>query len=273
MLERLVLGLTLSAIIAAIAYARSSLTGSGALGALGVGTCVYLGGGGTWYAALVVFFVTSTLLGRVGSARKREVSLDYQKGDTRDMMQVLCNGGVAAMCALSVLLAPSFWTGGAFLGALATATADTWATELGVLSKAEPVSLLTFRRVPRGSSGAVSLLGLLAALAGGLLIGAVGTVSPRLYGMPAWVAVAVGGGAGLFGSLVDSLLGASVQASFFCPRCQRETEAATHHCGTASEHRRGALWFDNDTVNLVATLLGAMAGGALEFALEPLPGS
>jgi uncharacterized protein (TIGR00297 family) len=273
MLERLVLGLLLSAIIAAIAYARGSLSGSGAFAALGVGTCIYFGGGGTWYTALMVFFVTSTLLGRVGKARKAQVNLDYQKGDRRDFMQVVCNGGVAAMCALSVLLAPSFWTGGAFLGALATANADTWATELGVLSKGDPVSLLTFRPVPRGSSGAVSWLGLGAALAGGLVIGVVGTLSPRLYGMPAWVAVAVGSGAGLVGSLVDSLLGASVQAGYFCPKCERETESITHHCGTATEHRRGAAWFDNDTVNLVATLVGAMVGGLLEFALEPLPGS
>jgi uncharacterized protein (TIGR00297 family) len=273
MLDRLVYGLVLSSVIAAIAYARRSLTLSGALGALGVGTCVYVGGGGTWYTALVVFFVTSTLLGRVGRAQKSSVNLDYQKGDRRDLMQVLCNGGVAAMCAMSVLLAPSFWTGGAFLGALATATADTWATELGVLSKREPFSLLSFRRVPRGSSGAVSSLGLTAALSGGLLIGAVGTLSPRLYGMPPWVAVVVGGGAGLLGSLVDSLLGATVQAGFYCPACQRETEATTHHCGTTTEHRRGAAWFDNDTVNLVATLVGAMLGGLLEFALEPWPGS
>jgi uncharacterized membrane protein len=124
------------------------------------------------------------------------------------------------------------------------------------------------RRVPRGTSGAVSLLGLAAALAGGLLIGSVGTLSPRLYGMPAWVAVAVGGGAGLAGSLVDSLLGASVQAGFYCPACQRETEATTHHCGTPTEHRRGALWFDNDTVNLVATLVGAVLGGLLEIAVD-----
>jgi uncharacterized protein (TIGR00297 family) len=273
MLERLVYGLVFSSLIAGVAYARKKLSVSGAVAALLVGTSVYFGGGGTWYTALVLFFVTSVLLGRVGRAQKVQVNLDYQKGDRRDAMQVLCNGGVAAMCALSVLLAPSFWTGGAFLGALATATADTWATELGVLSKREPFSLLSFRRVPRGSSGAVSLLGLGAALAGGLAIGAVGTLSARLYGMPAWVALSVGAGAGLFGSLVDSLLGATVQAGFHCPTCQRDTEATTHHCGTVTEHRRGALWVDNDTVNLVATLLGAVAGGLLEFALEPLPGS
>jgi uncharacterized protein (TIGR00297 family) len=270
MLIRLLLGLVLSALIAAVAYFRKSLSGVGALAAVGVGTAVFFGGGQWWFAALFVFFVTSSALGRVGARRKEGVKRDYQKGDTRDAMQVFANGGVAAICALSVMLAPSPWLGGAFLGALATATGDTWATELGVLSRREPVSLLGFRRVPAGTSGAVSGLGLLATLLGGLAIGVVGFLAPSAFGLPGWVALTVGAASGVVGSLVDSLAGATVQASFHCPACDRACEAPVHHCGTKAEHRRGPLWFDNDTVNLLATLCGALLGGGLEFLLDPV---
>jgi uncharacterized protein (TIGR00297 family) len=271
MLLQLALGIVFSAIVAGIARARGSLDNSGALAAVAIGSAIYFGGGPAWFAALLVFFITSSLLGKLGRARKADVERDYQKGQARDAMQALCNAGVAALCALFVLLMPSPWTGGAFLGALASANGDTWATELGVLSRGDPRSLLGFKHVPRGSSGAVSGLGLLATLAGGLAIGLVGALAPRAFGMPAWVALCVGGGAGLLGSLLDSLLGASLQAGYHCPACARDTETAVHHCGTKSELKRGLAWFDNDTVNLLATLFGAFAGGLLEFLLEPPP--
>ena len=119
---------------------RGSLSRSGALAAIVVGTAIHASMGMPWFGALLVFFATSTLLGRLGRDRKRALARDYQKGDRRDASQVFCNGGVAALCAVSVLLTPSPWTGGAFLGALATANGDTWATELGALSRAQPVS-------------------------------------------------------------------------------------------------------------------------------------
>ncbi len=269
MLLQLALGIVFSAIIAGIARARGSLDNSGALAALAIGSAIYFGGGPAWFMALLVFFSTSSLLGKLGRARKADLERDYQKGHARDAMQALSNGGMAALCALFVLLMPSPWTGGAFLGALATANGDTWATELGVLSRSDPRSLIGFERVPRGTSGAVSGLGLLATLGGGLAIGLVGALAPRSFGMPAWVALCVGAGAGLFGSLLDSLLGATMQASYHCPACARDTEAAVHHCGQKTELRRGLTWFDNDTVNLLATLFGAFAGGLLEFLLEP----
>ena len=63
---------------------------------------------------------------------------------------------------------------------------------------------------------------------------------------------------GLAGSLVDSLLGASVQAIYFCPACAKETEKTTHGCGTPTQHRRGWRWLNNDAVNFVSSLIGAL---------------
>ncbi|MET0343837.1 MAG: DUF92 domain-containing protein [Polyangiales bacterium] len=257
LLTRLVLGLTLSLAIGVVAARRGSLAPSGVRAAVGIGTAIYLGGGAPWFAALVVFFVGSTLLGRVGRARKAAIKRAFEKGDTRDAQQALSNGGVAAACAVGMLIAPSPLWAAAFVGALATANADTWATELGVLSRAEPWSLTRLRRVPRGSSGAVSPLGLGVTVLGGFAIGAVAALAAQAFGSTPVTLLIVGTLAGALGALVDSLLGATLQAGYHCPRCVQPSEGTTHPCGTVATHVRGLRWFDNDRVNLAATLAGA----------------
>ncbi|MFT3772367.1 MAG: DUF92 domain-containing protein [Minicystis sp.] len=263
LLVRLALGLLASAAIAAFALRRRALSPSGAAGALIIGTCIWLGGGGAWFAVLFTFFVTSTLLGRVGRARKEAVKREFSKGDTRDALQALANGGIAALAAIGMLLAPAPWWAAAFLGAMATANGDTWATELGVLSRTDPISLLRLRRVPRGTSGAVSSLGLAATAAGALTIGIVAAATAASFSTTPARALVIALVAGTTGALADSLLGATIQAGFHCPRCQRECEAEVHHCGTTAAHVSGLRWFGNDLVNAAATLAGALIGAAL----------
>jgi uncharacterized protein (TIGR00297 family) len=257
--QRILAGLVASGAIALFALRRGSLSRSGALAALAIGTSIYAGGGGVWFLALFAFFVTSTVLAKVGRAQKARIKLEFEKGDTRDALQACANGGVAALCALGSLVWPHEAWMAAFIGALATANGDTWATELGTLSRSEPWSLLTLRRVPRGSSGAVSPLGLVATGAGGLLIGLVlATGEPSLSaGLRDGL---LGLGCGVGGSLADSLLGASLQAAYRCPTCAVATEGARHACGAKTQLTRGFAWFDNDLVNLAATLIGALLG-------------
>ena len=122
----------LASVIAAVAWRRRSLSSSGAFAAAGVGSVIFAGGGPVWFATLGAFFVTSTLLGRVGAAMKERTKREFSKGDTRDAYQVLANGGVAAVAAALMYVAPDARWLYAFAGALATANGDTWATELGV---------------------------------------------------------------------------------------------------------------------------------------------
>lgn len=262
-MTRALVGLGLSSAIAALAWRRRALSSSGALAATVVGAVIFAGGGGVWFGALGAFFVTSTLLGRVGAARKASTKREFVKGDTRDAWQVLANGGVAAAAALGMWIHPDERWLYAFAGALATANGDTWATELGVLSRGEPRSIVTLARVPRGTSGAVSPLGLGATAAGALVVAAVAsfasTAPLRL--------VAVATVAGTLGSLADSLLGATVQETFWCRACARECEAPTHSCGAAAERARGVVGFGNDAVNFAATLFGAILGAACVYLL------
>jgi uncharacterized protein (TIGR00297 family) len=239
-------GAMLSSVIGVIAYWRGSLSLSGAVAASLVGALIYWANP-TWFIVLMSFFVTSTLLGRVGRAKKELTKREFSKGDRRDAWQVLANGGIGALAAAGSLIHPSPIWQPLFVGAIATANGDTWATELGVLSSREPFSLVKWRRVPRGTSGAISPLGLFATIGGAALMG-----MPFLEGRLLLVAAL----AGTAGSLTDSLLGATLQTHFHCPQCNRETEGARHHCGAECKKLGGFL--DNDAVNLLATLAGAL---------------
>ena len=87
---------------------------------------------------------------------------------------------------------------------------------------------------------------------------------PWRYG---WALAAALAG-GLVGSLVDSLLGASVQVMYFCPTCAKETEKPTHGCGTVTQYRRGWRWLDNDVVNFLSSLTGALAATGVFWLLS-----
>jgi uncharacterized protein (TIGR00297 family) len=162
----------------------------------------------------------------------------------------------------------------AFLGALATAGADTWATELGLLASAPPRLVTTLRPVAPGTSGAVSLPGTLAAAGGALTVGAAWGVTSALGGGPApgqarrgprpLEAVLLAGVAGTAGAFVDSLLGATVQGAYWCPTCREPLEVALHpRCGGRAILVRGWPWLDNDAVNALATATGAALGATL----------
>lgn len=265
---RLLLGLGLSFAIGGLGYARHSLTRSGWLGAVLVGTASIGLGGWIWGLLVVVFFVSSSALSHWRKAAKARIAADkFSKDERRDLAQTLANGGGVVLLALLHALWPQPWLFPAALGVLATVTADTWATELGTLSRARPWLITNGRPVPPGTSGGITALGLAATAGGGLLIGVVAWAAARLGGdtAAAWMVLAALGG-GSLGSLFDSLLGATVQAIAICPRCGAETERAVHSCGTPTRHLRGWRWLDNDWVNFIAALVGGLGAVLLWLA-------
>lgn len=256
---QLIGGVALAAVVSGIARAVRSLSASGAWMALAVGAATFGLGGLTPAVLLLLFFVSSSLLSRVGSKQKTIVAAAFDKGGERDAGQVLANGGLAAAGSIGYGLTGHPGWLGLIAGALAAANADTWATEVGVLARAWPRRLLDGKRVEPGTSGAVSGQGLLAASVGAGLVGLAAAAlssSGRLG-----VAATIGG---FVGALVDSLLGATVQAMYWCPACLKETERHPYHaCGTPTTRRRGLAWLRNDGVNFGATLAGAIVALAL----------
>jgi uncharacterized protein (TIGR00297 family) len=266
----LIVGLALSTIISLLAFHRRALTAGGVVGAIAVGTITFGFGGWTWGLVIVAFFTLSSALSRYRATDKKKLADKFGKGARRDLGQVLANGGLASLLALLYCTNPAPPVLAAFLGAIATVTADTWGTEIGVLSPTPPRLITTGRRVPGGTSGGVTLLGTAASMLGALFIGLVG------YTVECWQAVLASGSplllswivpatlvSGLLGSLFDSLLGATVQGIFYCAACETETEKEVHGCGLRTSHLRGWRWLNNDAVNFLSSVCGALIAVAL----------
>jgi uncharacterized protein (TIGR00297 family) len=256
---QLIIGFTLALIVAYLAYRFRSLDRSGAYAALLVGTVIFGLGGLEWAILLLTFFITSSALSRAFKNRKREANEKYAKGGQRDAGQVFGNGGIATLfAALHFFFPEANWPWLGFAASLASVNADTWATELGVLSPTPPRLITDLGKVvEKGTSGGVSLVGTLASLAGAGLIG----LEAALLGPVGvnWIFFGLVTIAGLLGALFDSLLGATVQAIYFCPACQKETERnPTHGCGTRTTQIRGWKWLDNDWVNFACGAFGVM---------------
>jgi uncharacterized membrane protein len=138
---------------------------------------------------------------------------------------------------------------------MASVNADTWATEIGVLSRKLPRRITDGAIVDKGTSGGVTVLGTFAALAGSIVIVLIGCLSGvvRLSALEFGVISL----AGVFGSMVDSLLGATLQSIYYCPQCKKETERhPLHSCGNTTHHLRGWVWLNNDWVNLISSACG-----------------
>jgi uncharacterized protein (TIGR00297 family) len=238
----------LSLLVAASAYRLRALTASGAGSAFVVGTIVLAAGGWREAIALLAFFISSSALSRWRKARKDD--LGPAKAGARDASQVWANGGVAVLCLLAPLVSPEHFSSArwhlAFLGALAAANADTWATEVGAAAGGQPWDLRTRRRVQPGVSGAVTPAGTLAAASGATLIGLF--ADGRHF-----AAVAAGG---FLGALADSIAGATIQAQWRSPR---DGSDYTETPQANSKPARGFAPIDNNVVNLIGTAAGALA--------------
>ena len=305
-LPRLLIGLVLSALIGIVAYRRGSLSRSGAVGTVLVGTVVY--GFGNWLAGmlLVAFFISSSALShyKQNSAAKKHAAEHFEKGGTRDLGQVLANGGAAALFSLTSFLIwwfveqraapfksapvlgdpdPEFsavmtnlmiGNAAAILGSLATVNADTWATELGVLSRTPPRSILTLQPVEPGASGGISKVGTLAALGGALFIAGllgligIGETGSVHLGLALYVIAATLGG--FIGALFDSLMGATVQAMYYSEARQKPTEKSHEADGTPNRLLRGWPWLNNDWVNFISSIIGALIAAGLTVGLGRL---
>ncbi|HEX2572848.1 MAG TPA: DUF92 domain-containing protein [Polyangia bacterium] len=268
--QSILLGLLLAAIVAWAARRRRSLTMDGSLAAAVVGTLVFGLGGLAPGLGLMGFFLTGTGLSRYRQAEKERRSQDVvAKGGERDALQVLSNGGAAALCCvLWAVTGAAAWALAA-MASLAAAAADTWATEIGMLARRPPRHLLTFAEVPPGTSGAVSSAGLCGMVAGALFIGLIAALLPvsSAWGGAAGAARASVIGivtlGGVAGALADSLLGATVQERRECQACGAKTEQITHRCGGATRRVAGVARLDNDMVNLLSTSLGGLIGALL----------
>lgn len=254
-----------AAAFALLAFGMRWLTRSGAISTFVIGFIIYGFGGFKAVVPLLVFFLTSTLLSKVGKARKAKASGGDEKGSTRDAGQVWANGGmaVAMMLAFAVLRFrwPAYYTQYfpiLFLSALATVNADTWATELGKLARNSPRLLSNWKPVAPGTSGAITFWGVMASLLGAAIV----PLSVFWFWPITLVEFFVVMWSGFLGGILDSILGASVQGIYRDVVTGDMTEKRTRE-GRQNSHVRGLTFVNNDVVNFLASLGGVLCAWAL----------
>ena len=219
------------AIICIGGYKIKSLSVSGTVMAFFVGCCIAIGFKWQGLIILGLFFTSSSLWSKFKKKQKEKLGDILEKGEQRDWVQVFANGSIASVASLLFYFTNDDVWMLAFCVAIAAANSDTWASEIGVLSKGNPIYLLSLQRIEKGTSGAVSLLGLVASVAGATFIAISSLV---LFSIPLVSSMILIISFGFLGSIVDTMLGATLQARYTCCTCGIVTEKR-HHCGARTK--------------------------------------
>ncbi len=241
-------GFIASVLTGILSYRFRFLTADGAVGATILGTFVFGFGGLQWTLPVLAFFILSSILSKIRVKRNREVEERFEKSGTRNIGQVLANGGVGGVILLLESYFNTGWLYPVFVLNFAAVCADTWGTEFGTMWKTKTVSLKNFKEVPQGLSGGVSLPGTLGALAGAAVV-----VITSYYWSGDLVILGVLMFLGFLGSLLDSLMGEFFQIQYKCGKCGLVTERH-QHCNSNTSVHSGYPFITNDVVNFSSAI-------------------
>jgi len=279
----------IASLLAAHGLRKKSLSHSGAAAAFLVGLLSW-GSGVRFGATMILFYFSSSKLTKYKAHIKQQYEEDFKEGGQRDASQVLsCSAPAVAVGLVHFALgrdpaAPVDFASDSMgalmkcmiLGFYACCCGDTWASEVGILDK-NPRSCLVlppFPRVPKGTNGGISLLGTLASLAGGIFIGIVYWLTSGCTGGPVQLLwqLLLGAFGGSGGSLIDSLMGATLQATYWDPGTQKVVSnlAAVEqgpYKAAELEHICGRSILSNHAVNLLSASLTGIIIGAVGWIL------
>uniref|UniRef100_A0A2R9B4H6 Transmembrane protein 19 n=2 Tax=Pan paniscus TaxID=9597 RepID=A0A2R9B4H6_PANPA len=253
---------------------KKSLDHSGALGGLVVGFILTIANF-SFFTSLLMFFLSSSKLTKWKGEVKKRLDSEYKEGGQRNWVQVFCNGAVPTELALLYMIEngpgeipvdfskqySASWMCLSLLAALACSAGDTWASEVGpVLSKSPPRLITTWEKVPVGTNGGVTVVGLVSSLLGGTFVGIAYFLTQLIFvndldiSAPQWPIIAFGGLAGLLGSIVDSYLGATMQYTGL----DESTGMVVNSPTNKAKHIAGKPILDNNAVNLFSSVFIAL---------------
>ncbi|KAF5928254.1 hypothetical protein HPG69_014859 [Diceros bicornis minor] len=229
----------------------------------------------SFFTSLLMFFLSSSKLTKWKGETKKRLDSEYKEGGQRNWVQVFCNGAVPTELALLYMIEngpgeipidfskryTASWMCLSLLAALACSAGDTWASEVGtVLSKSPPRLITTWEKVPVGTNGGVTVVGLASSLLGGTFVGIAYFLTQLVFvndldiSAPQWPIILFGGLAGLLGSIVDSYLGATMQFSGL----DEITGMVVNSPASEVKYIAGRPILDNNAVNLFSSVLTAL---------------
>ena len=173
-----------------------------------------------------------------------------KKSEKRKLIQIIANVGVGTLSLIILKITKNDIYLLIYASVMAESLADTLASDIGTLSKKEPINILTLKKGEKGLSGNISLLGLTASLIGSIIIALIYYIGIE-KSMISLLTIIL---SGFLGSIIDSLLGASIQVKYQCKKCKKITERK-EHCGIKTNYDRGIKWIDNNLVNLLSNFI------------------
>jgi len=241
-LMHLIISAVVNAALAAASFAAGAVDASGVIGGFILGFLILFFGGWGSFAILVAFFVLGSAATRLGYSRKAALGVAQEHKGRRGARHAFANCGAAAIAAIISWFYPNAQWPLAFLaGAFATALFDTVSSEIGQLYGKHPFLITTFRPVPVGTDGAVSVEGTAAGLAAGAVLAVIGWLFSFVEPMRPWYSpsgilfVTVGA---FIGTTFESILGAA---------------------GTPRKR------LNNELLNFLNTVVGGAAAGLLVY--------
>tara|TARA_B100001996_G_C18666987_1_gene595232 strand:+ start:132 stop:1454 length:1323 start_codon:yes stop_codon:yes gene_type:complete len=235
--------LILIVFIFSISYYLKSVSRSGFYGGLIMGILITMYGGWVYVFPLGLFFILSSILGKI----VKELSFQKVYREKRDIIQVYANGGICLLlCIISFFLDSHVLILPMFLASVASATADTWGTEFGKISKKLPISIITFKTVEHGMSGGITVIGTIGSFIGATIIS---LASWLLLQISIKISIAITL-IGFVSAILDSILGAIAQAKF-----ETQNGEIIENQISGANLISGYKWIDNNMVNLLNTLI------------------
>jgi len=251
LLNAFIVGILLSLFISYLSYRLNFVTHSGAYAVFFLAVFIYGFGELKWTIPILSFFILSSLISRINRKYKHDVESVTEKSFVRDHIQIFANGGVALILVVLNFFLNSGLLFVLFVSSIAAVCADTWATEIGTITKNTTIYILTLKKIEQGLSGGISVLGTVGGILGAFVISLIGKIwSGKRY----FLVIAA---AGFVGSLVDSILGASIQVRYKCKVCNLITEKG-EHCGQNSSVIGGYRLINNDFVNFGSSLAAGL---------------
>lgn len=230
------LAVLLPSIFALYALYKKKLSNLAILLAWIMGIIITYCGGFFAFLALALTFILTILSDKVKKDRK---------DGRRNAYQIISNifTSTVAIMLYYVLDNDIFYV--IYYAVIGTSLSDTLASSLGTLSKKSPVNPLTFKKMKKGESGAISFLGVNASILGGIIIGLV--YYYVTYDVMNYLLIIV---MTFVGTYIDSILGAFFQGKYVCSVCDKQVEV-NYHCNKNTKLIKGYSWMTNDTVNLL----------------------